>query len=355
MTDRPFGFSGRIRYACHSTESPGIALPGARTRGECHPRALIRTETITVEADFFFDLVTALWLGFMGACVGSFLNVVAYRMPLGMSVVWKPSHCPKCGHAIRARDNVPVLGWLMLGGKCRDCRALISPRYAIVEAILGGVFFLLAYVELFSGGANLPGGPFTEFTGAVDIVWYPNWQVIGLYVYHCLLMCLLTVMILFDLDKNRLPKMFTAFVLLCMTICAGSFPFLYPDRHWFDGAPNLAALADAAAGAALLSCLGFVVWGAVFFAANRSIDHASTHNSVRYAFALAFAGLTVGGFLGRRAAIATLMLWALGMVLTRITNRLVGECRWSLLPSLWIATLLLIVCWRSIVDRLAWN
>jgi leader peptidase (prepilin peptidase)/N-methyltransferase len=74
------------------------------------------------------DLVTALWLGLVGACVGSFLNVVAYRMPRGMSVVWKPSHCPRCGHAIRARDNVPVLGWLLLGGRCRDCREPISPR-----------------------------------------------------------------------------------------------------------------------------------------------------------------------------------------------------------------------------------
>ena len=75
------------------------------------------------------DFVTALWLGFIGACIGSFLNVVAYRMPLGLSVVWKPSHCPKCGHDIRPRDNLPVLGWILLRGRCRDCgEPIAEPR-----------------------------------------------------------------------------------------------------------------------------------------------------------------------------------------------------------------------------------
>jgi len=121
----------------------------------------------------FIDFITALWLGIIGTCIGSFLNVVAYRMPRGISVVWKPSHCPKCQHAIRARDNVPVLGWLILRGKCRDCGEPISPRYAIVELVMGLVFFILAYVELFSGGAN------SNRNGAAQIVWEPQWQAIS--------------------------------------------------------------------------------------------------------------------------------------------------------------------------------
>ncbi len=143
-------------------------------------------------ANFAIDLVTALWLGFVGACIGSFLNVVAYRMPRGISIVWKPSHCPQCGHPIRARDNVPVLSWLVLRGRCRDCGEPISPRYAIVEAVMGATFFVLAYVELFSGGANLPGGPLTELTGAASVVWNPQWEIIGAYASHCLLFSLLT-------------------------------------------------------------------------------------------------------------------------------------------------------------------
>ncbi len=156
------------------------------------------------------DLITALWLGFVGACVGSFLNVVAYRLPLGMSVVWRSSHCPNCKHPIRARDNVPVLGWLMLRGKCRDCGQPISSRYAIVEAILGAIFFLLAYWELFTAGSNLPGGPFSEKRGAADLVWNPYWPTIGIYGWHCLLASFLMTISLLRIDRNlSLPK-FTA-------------------------------------------------------------------------------------------------------------------------------------------------
>jgi leader peptidase (prepilin peptidase) / N-methyltransferase len=150
-----------------------------------------------LNADFYFDFVTALWLGFTGACIGSFLNVVAYRWPLGMSVVWRSSHCPKCASPIRARDNVPVFGWLMLRGKCRDCGAPISPRYAIVEAIMGLVFFVLAYIELFSGGRGL-----SENRGAALVVWNPDWPIIGLYVFHCLLASVAVTLVLMRLDKN---------------------------------------------------------------------------------------------------------------------------------------------------------
>jgi len=151
------------------------------------------------------DLITALWLGFIGACIGSFLNVVAYRMPLGMSVIWQPSHCPKCEHPIRAYDNVPVLGWLWLKGRCRDCKQPISPRYAIVEFIMGLAFFVLAYVELFSGGANLRNGPITAFTGAYENVWVPQWKLIGIYAYHGLLMSWLMSLALIIFDGKKIP------------------------------------------------------------------------------------------------------------------------------------------------------
>lgn len=151
------------------------------------------------------DFVTALWLGFIGACIGSFLNVVAYRMPRGMSVVWKPSHCPSCKHPIRAYDNVPVLGWLWLRGRCRDCGEPISPRYAIVEFVLGLAFFILAYVELFSGGANLPDGPITEVTGALRNVWYPQWKLLGVYALHGLMISLVVSVALIAIDRQRIP------------------------------------------------------------------------------------------------------------------------------------------------------
>lgn len=81
--------------------------------------------------------------GLVGLCVGSFLNVVIYRLPNGMNLSKPASHCTKCDYTLKWYDNVPVLSYLLLGGKCRKCRTPISPRYIIVE-IVNAVFWLLS-------------------------------------------------------------------------------------------------------------------------------------------------------------------------------------------------------------------
>ena len=85
--------------------------------------------------------ITALLLGLV---VGSFANVCIHRLPLGQSVVSPPSRCPACGTLIKAYDNLPVLGWLLLRGRCRSCRAPISWRYPAVEAANGLLWLALA-------------------------------------------------------------------------------------------------------------------------------------------------------------------------------------------------------------------
>lgn len=83
-----------------------------------------------------------------GACVGSFLNVVIYRLPLGKSLVSPPSHCPACDHKLAPWDNVPIFGWLWLKGKCRYCKIAISPQYPLIElitALLFCLFFACCY------------------------------------------------------------------------------------------------------------------------------------------------------------------------------------------------------------------
>jgi leader peptidase (prepilin peptidase)/N-methyltransferase len=75
--------------------------------------------------------------------VGSFLNVVAYRLPIHISVVWPPSRCPTCLHLLGKTENVPVLGWLWLRGQCRWCQTPISPRYPAVEITTGLLFSLV--------------------------------------------------------------------------------------------------------------------------------------------------------------------------------------------------------------------
>jgi len=86
----------------------------------------------------------SLFIFLFGLVFGSFLNVVIYRIPRQLSVVAPRSACPNCGAAIRAFDNIPVLSWVLLRGRCRNCRTPISPRYAIVE-LLCGFLFVAAY------------------------------------------------------------------------------------------------------------------------------------------------------------------------------------------------------------------
>lgn len=88
--------------------------------------------------------VLVLVCAIFGLIVGSFLNVVIWRVPRGESLVSPRSQCPHCGADIRARDNVPVLSWLLLRGRCRDCQAAISARYPMVEAGTAAVFVILA-------------------------------------------------------------------------------------------------------------------------------------------------------------------------------------------------------------------
>ena len=79
------------------------------------------------------DAIIYTLVAILGLCVGSFLNVVIYRVPEGMSVAFPSSHCPKCGYNLRWYDNIPILSYLILGCKCRKCREHISIRYTLVE------------------------------------------------------------------------------------------------------------------------------------------------------------------------------------------------------------------------------
>lgn len=85
--------------------------------------------------------------GVFGTLIGSFLNVVVYRVPRKLSLVHPGSACPGCGHAIRPIDNIPVISWLILRGKCRDCGTAISPRYPLVE--LGTALAFIPVAVLF--------------------------------------------------------------------------------------------------------------------------------------------------------------------------------------------------------------
>lgn len=97
------------------------------------------------KADFYMWLpriTTLLFVGAFGACAGSLINVLVYRLPRGMGVVTPASRCPQCQTKLTWRENIPVLGWIILRGRCRFCKSKISPEYPIVEAIVGLLFMV---------------------------------------------------------------------------------------------------------------------------------------------------------------------------------------------------------------------
>jgi leader peptidase (prepilin peptidase)/N-methyltransferase len=100
--------------------------------------------------DALFEGTAILLTTILGASIGSFLNVVVYRLPAGLSLTQPPSRCPKCMTRLRKRENVPIVGWLMLRGQCAHCGTDISMRYPIVEMITALLFLSIFLVFGFS-------------------------------------------------------------------------------------------------------------------------------------------------------------------------------------------------------------
>ena len=174
----------------------------------------------------------AIGVALMGACVGSFLNVVAWRLPRQESVVLPPSHCPHCGTRLAWFENIPVLGWLALGGHCRHCGAPISPRYPAVELLCAGL-----WVAIFLVTPPLAGG--APWFGSGPIDWW-------LIAAGWLLASLLLPMVLIDLDHLWLPEPLCRWGLvlgLVLTAIAG-----YRQGAAVGGAQLLDHLIAAAAG-----------------------------------------------------------------------------------------------------------
>ena len=135
-----------------------------------------------------------IFVGIFGALIGSFLNVVAYRVPLKLSIVSPPSACPHCATRIRGYDNIPVMSWMVLRGKCRDCRAPISARYPLVEAGTAAFFVIVAVWRLPAMGAAASVSSTAAFAAGL---------VFAAFLY---LAAISVALALIDIDTHTLPN-----------------------------------------------------------------------------------------------------------------------------------------------------
>jgi len=144
-----------------------------------------------------------------GAVVGSFLNVCICRLPNNESVVFPPSRCPQCGFRIPFYDNVPIVSWLLLRGKCRSCAAPISPQYPIVE-LINGLLTLFLFLKF---------GPSFPFPGFGS--WVP-------FLVLCLFCSAMVVITFIDLEHQIIPDVIT----LPGIVAGFLFSFIIPQLGW---------------------------------------------------------------------------------------------------------------------------
>ena len=154
----------------------------------------------TVEYWFVF------WFFYLGACIGSFINVVASRTPQGKTIVTRGSHCPYCDKPLNMIDNSPVFGWVLLRGRCRACRLPISPRYLMMEIIVGLMFVTLGSLELIGNGLNLPYRQWRFGVGIVSTVFYPKWDLIGAMAVHLSFFSVAVMLIGTQVERLKFPK-----------------------------------------------------------------------------------------------------------------------------------------------------
>ncbi|MBN1943652.1 MAG: prepilin peptidase [Phycisphaerae bacterium] len=183
-------------------------------------------------------VVRLIFVAAFGACIGSFLNVVIWRLPRGLSIVFPGSHCPCCGRAIRWYDNVPIFSWLLLQGRCRFCGVGISPRYLCIES-----FTALLLVGLYAAYYVLPlrGG-----MGQFEDTW-------PIFLAHATLLCGLLACSAIDLESYHVP-LEVCWLISLVGLAAAT---VRPDAKWMPevSQPVAAACLGAAVGLAISNVL----------------------------------------------------------------------------------------------------
>ena len=171
------------------------------------------------------------WFFYVGCCLGSFLNVVAYRLPNGLTLLGS-SRCSYCLVNISSRHNLPIFGWFTIRGRCQTCRLPISCRYLIVELLAGLLLLLLFFLELVQDGSHLPTDHRyrihdlfrTAATGHPNQLLQMDWSLLRIFFVHSLLGYALFTGGLMRMDGFQLPSGWKAFHWLAIFIMIAIWP-----------------------------------------------------------------------------------------------------------------------------------
>ncbi len=264
----------------------------------------------------------ATWVFVFWSLIGSFLNVVVHRLPRGESVITGGSRCPRCTTAIRWHDNLPIVGWLRLGGRCRTCDLPIAERYPLVEAACAGLGTAVFFRELVSGGANLPVRA-ADFRhgGLLQFMPDPRSDLVGLSLYHAGLLCVLLAWGLIVHDGGRVPARSIFGTLVVAILLAILFPTLHVmpwaaldawSRPIAAASPFVGSLAGGLCGWIVAAVLGRRTQGD---AAGRSGQPLATPRQLAAALALVGAVFGWQGMLGTTtlllaACLVQMIVWA---------------------------------------------
>ena len=289
------------------------------------------------------------WVFFFGSCFASFLNVVAWRVPRSRGINGS-SMCPYCHTKLGFLDNIPIAGWIRIGGKCRTCKLPVSPRYLIVELLLGTIFVSFYVVQILLGGINLPIREIDNLIGFEHLVFSPNWNLIQLTVYHLILICLLFTFTLIKSERLKIP-ISIFFVGLLLGI---GLPLIWPSMllvSWQIGVNQLFSLDRLSTNQLLTIAMG-VLGGAgcgLLLSFGQSPTDTPEHQSPTITQSshipdLIAGMILVGLFLGWQSAISVTTLF----LVILLTARIIGlrDNQLNLSTQLLLVTLVHLMLWR---------